>query len=650
MAETINEKVNKQTTKYTLWLTLAALFLFCFLVAGFLTLLVQLPEGSISKGVSIGPIDVGGLNTEQARKLIVQPTDAILNKGIIFEYKDVSLNLPSVADSSINPDVSATIFDYDLDKTVTDAFQVGRGGNRMQKALDRLYARFFGIKIPLEYSLSMNEANKFLHTNLAALEVPNKNASLKIEDGEILKVTAVAESAGKIFDYDKAVQELKNNLGVANSDPIILRLIESQPEVFKTQAEKLQPLLVQALSGGKIILISGDKQFEIPAKEWGQWVILKNIEGKVGLAIEANLLEEYLKKQVDYQLETQFEEARFIVENGRVKEFKPGQAGEKVNVPALVAAVEKALFDGGERKIELVKEIVEPELSLAKVNDFGIKELLGEGQTNFKGSPVNRRKNIAVGAAALNGILIKPGETLSVIERLRPIDNTNGYLPELVIKGNKTKPEFGGGLCQVSTTIFRAVLAAGLPVVERANHAYRVSYYEPPVGIDATIYDPEPDFKFINDTANYILIQTKIEGDNLFFQFWGTKDGRSVRRTDPKVYNIKSPPPSKLVETLDLPVGQKKCTEKAHAGADASFTYTVAYGDGTIKTQDFVSRYRPWGEVCMIGVEKLSEPAAVDGVVSATSTAPNNNASNESVAPVIPVPPSVPATPIITNN
>jgi len=186
--------------------------------------------------------------------------------------------------------------------------------------------------------------------------------------------------------------------------------------------------------------------------------------------------------------------------------------------------------------------------------------------------------------------------------------------------------------------------------LERANHAYRVSYYEPPVGIDATIYDPAPDFKFINDTANHILVQTKIDGDNLIFQFWGAKDGRSVRRTDPKVYNIKSPPPSKLVETLDLPVGQKKCTEKAHAGADASFTYTVAYADGTIKTQDFVSRYRPWGEVCMIGVEKLSEPATTDGFLSATSTAPGGSAPAESPASAVPVSPIIPSTPSATGN
>jgi vancomycin resistance protein YoaR len=185
-------------------------------------------------------------------------------------------------------------------------------------------------------------------------------------------------------------------------------------------------------------------------------------------------------------------------------------------------------------------------------------------------------------------------------------------LPELVIKKDKTVPEFGGGLCQIATTIFRAVLASGLPILERQSHSYRVPYYEP-AGVDATVYDPRPDFKFLNDTGYHILIQSKIEGNFLIFEFWGTKDGRAVEQSKPVIYNVKPAPPSKLIETLDLPVGKKKCTERAHTGADAVFTYTVTYADSAVKKQEFRSRYKPWGEVCLIGVEKLSEPPALEG-------------------------------------
>ena len=264
---------------------------------------------------------------------------------------------------------------------------------------------------------------------------------------------------------------------------------------------------------------------------------------------------------------------------------------------------------------------------MASLNEMGIKEIIGIGRSDFRGSPPNRIHNIKTGAASLNGILIAPNEEFSLLKALGKIDGEHGYKPELVIKGNKTMPEFGGGLCQIGTTIFRATLASGLPILERQNHSYRVSYYEPPVGIDATIYYPKPDFRFLNDTGRYILIQTRIEGTELIFEFWGTKDGRVALQSEPVVYNRTAPPPAKLIETLDLPIGKKKCTERAHAGADAVFTYTITYLDGAVKTQEFKSHYRPWGEVCLIGVEKLSEPILEEGMAlpgggATTSTPP----------------------------
>ena len=131
-------------------------------------------------------------------------------------------------------------------------------------------------------------------------------------------------------------------------------------------------------------------------------------------------------------------------------------------------------------------------------------------------------------------MLIKPGEEFSFIKTLGPVDESTGYLPELVIKTDKTVPEFGGGMCQVSTTAFRAALNSGLKVTARTNHAYPVVYYNPQ-GLDATVYIPNPDLRFINDTPNYILIQTKIVGTQLFFDFYGTSDGRQTKIIGPQV-------------------------------------------------------------------------------------------------------------------
>jgi len=223
------------------------------------------------------------------------------------------------------------------------------------------------------------------------------------------------------------------------------------------------------------------------------------------------------------------------------------------------------------------------------LEQFGIKEIIGVGKSNFAGSPTNRVLNIKKATyERVNGTLVAPGEEFSMLKNLGPIDGKNGWLPELVIKGNKTTPEYGGGLCQIGTTMFRGAVDSGLQVTERRNHSYRVSYYEP-AGTDATIYEPSPDFKFKNDTDKYILINAYIQGTEVVFEMWGTKDGRKVTQTKPRIYNIVAAPPTKLIETEDLAPGKKKCTESAHAGADAEFSTTIEYADGRTREETFTS-------------------------------------------------------------
>ena len=141
-----------------------------------------------------------------------------------------------------------------------------------------------------------------------------------------------------------------------------------------------------------------------------------------------------------------------------------------------------------------------------------------------------------------------------------------------------------------------------MPVTERRNHSYRVSYYEP-AGTDATIYSPWPDYKFKNDTGKHILIQARIEYPKIYFDFWGTKDGRVAMTTEPEIYNIVTPPAKKIIKTTDIPVGIEKCTESAHNGADAKFDYSVQYADQPEPVEEtFYSHYIPWQKVCLLGV------------------------------------------------
>jgi len=302
-------------------------------------------------------------------------------------------------------------------------------------------------------------------------------------------------------------------------------------------------------------------------------------------------------------------DARFEIKDNRVVEFTSSVDGLRIDSQKTIAKLRSDFLAGDAKTVELATEAAKSSVKTENVNQLGIKEIIGIGHSNFSGSPKNRIHNIKTGAAAINGTLVAPGEEFSTNKTLGDVTAETGYLPEMTIKGDKTVPEYGGGLCQVGTTLFRGALESGLPITARRAHSYRVSYYEP-AGTDATIYGPWPDLRFLNDTGSHILIQSRIDGNDIYFEFWGTKDGRIVEKTDPTIYNIVKPPPTKLIESTDLPVGQKKCTERSHNGADAYFDYKVTYPDETVKEERFKSHYVPWQEVCLIGVEKKSTTTA----------------------------------------
>ena len=194
-------------------------------------------------------------------------------------------------------------------------------------------------------------------------------------------------------------------------------------------------------------------------------------------------------------------------------------------------------MEAGQKQAELAVNVTLPKTQLADSNNLGIKELIAQGKSNFRGSPKNRRHNIAVGVSKFQGVIVAAGEEFSFNKNLGTVEKEQGFLPELVIKKEGTIPELGGGLCQVSTTTFRAAMEAGLPITARRNHAYAVQYYSPQ-GTDATIYPGSSDLKFINDTPGSILIWPHlIDKDNLVFDFYGSRDSRQVTLDKPVSYD-----------------------------------------------------------------------------------------------------------------
>lgn len=220
----------------------------------------------------------------------------------------------------------------------------------------------------------------------------------------------------------------------------------------------------------------------------------------------------------------------------RVAVFSPSRDGSEIDIQASLEAIETALQSKktDSYTIPLATTSILPAITETNANTLGIENFLGEGRTNFSGSTKNRIHNITRALEQYQGVLLAPGEELSFVQLLGEVDGEHGYLPELVIKRGKTQPEFGGGICQVSTTLFRAALNTGMKITMRRNHAYPVSYYKP-YGMDATIYIPSPDLRFVNNTRAHILIQGAIEGKELVFRFYGTSDGRRVAIDGPHI-------------------------------------------------------------------------------------------------------------------
>ena len=248
--------------------------------------------------------------------------------------------------------------------------------------------------------------------------------------------------------------------------------------------------------------------------------------------------------------------------------FSQSIRGKRFNIIKSATDIVNALRES-KSSVKLTIDTIEPEVTLEKVNNLGIETLLARGESDFHGSTNARIHNIKTGASKFNGAIIKPGEEFSFNDILGEVNDKTGYQPELVIKGGQTIPEYGGGLCQLSTTVFRAAILAGLPIIERRPHSFPVKYYNPQ-GFDATIYPGVSDLRFLNDTGGHILIQTRVEGTKLFVELYGSSDGRQVAMDGPHQYD-----------------------QKANGAMKAYFVRTISDANGNKKDERFDSNYQP---------------------------------------------------------
>lgn len=313
---------------------------------------------------------------------------------------------------------------------------------------------------------------------------------------------------------------------------------------------------------------------------------------------------------IDTQISRSPIEPSLIIEAGRVEEFRAPKDGVNLDREAFARAVQTQLssLEAGTKPTPLPLPLIStpPSRSLAEMNTLGITERLGLGESAYAHSIPNRIHNVSHTTERIHAKLILPGEEFSFNKYLGDVSAATGFKQAYIIKEGQTILGDGGGVCQVSSTLFRALLNAGLPITERKGHSYRVGYYEQNSrpGFDATVYDPHPDLRFVNDTDTAILINAVADPKttSMYVELWGKADGRKAEVKNYKQWGAQPAPPPRYQDDPTLKPGQVKQVEYAAPGLKTSFDYVVTYPDGKVQTKTFSTSYIPWAAVYLRGI------------------------------------------------
>lgn len=510
--------------------------------AVFCSSLLLLNRQAVARGVQLAHAPVAMLSYWDLFSLVQE-------NSATFNSTPVTLVLPNGVTEQVSLDkLGAHI---DSEKTINQVFFTGRNNNILSNTLVQLRALLRGIDMPYQGTVDETKLSDFITTDLAQFNNPAQNATPVYDDTK-QSFAIQAERSGIIIDKQQLENDLYSRIKNLSTQEIVLHQRNDIPRVSHdgaldalAEANALLPKLPLTLtySDGNISV----KQSDVIS--WMSFAPDTQSPPKLALSFDAQKVQDHLTLLAP-GLDKEAVDAQFQMQDNKVSTFQASQEGRTLDIQKSSADIIEALMNAAASPLgaTLVFANTDPAISSASIQNLGITKLLAKGTTSFVGSHQTRVHNIEIGSAKYDGVLIAPGEEFSFDKTLGPVTAKEGYVPELVIEAGRTVPEYGGGLCQVSTTMFQTAVEAGLQVTERYNHAYVVKYYGTP-GFDATIYPPNPDLKFINNTPGYILIQHQIEGTKLSFEMYGTDDGRKVQIDGPHVYDRKSNGAMKAVLT-----------------------------------------------------------------------------------------------------
>ncbi len=540
----------------------------------------------IIPGVVVGNVRVGGMTYVEAQKAL-QGINAT-NQTINLTYQDKTYPINT-------SDISLV---YDWNATLARAFKVGRTGNFLIDAKDKIAGFIKPVSIVAYYDYNDETLSNKFSAIKAGINVDAANAAFAYKDGK-LYVTPSNEGHKVVDDslYNIVIGSF-NSLDFSSKE---LPIKTVTPKIYDTDLTGLQQQ-AEKITANSMTISHAQKQWVLKPEQLLNFVTVTKDNGEVLFTIDdpkfqafsdgiANDVNELPRGQVT------------STDGNNVTGFEITQDGKALDDKQFEADFKNALF-AAKPTLELpMKSVSGP----ASKEQYGILQLLGEGSSHFKGSIPGRIHNLSLAAERTNGVLVAPGAIYSLNNAIGEISLKTGYNTAYIISEGRTVLGEGGGVCQTSTTLFRAVLNSGLPVVMRYPHAYRVGYYEQdmPVGFDAAIFQPSWDFQFKNDTANYVLVQSEYNADeqSLTFRLYGTSDGRTVDIPKPLITNEAPPPPALYQDDPTLAKGTIKQVDFPAWGANVKLTRTVKKGDQVLYNDTFNSVYQPWRAVYLVGTK-----------------------------------------------
>ena len=577
------QKNEKSIFRKMLW-SFYAFVVFLFIVFSLYHLLFA---KTVIPGVHIKEEDLGRLNFAQT--LIAVKSQVPQDFSLNLVYRDQTFLISS-------SEIGLT---YDIAQTAKDAFDIGRGSGFLKNTHLKLEGLFGNLNVNYAYSYDVESLDAKIEEITRKIETPHRDASFALDGSGNLFIAP--EEVGIVVDKEGLRKAILENVSEANPSDIAVQTTSYEPALTKADLggiEQRVSILINKLP----LFAFEDKSWQITKNDFLQMVIFSKKDSVVSMEVDKEKIKKFVTSIAE-QVNRPPKSEIFKVEGDRVIDFRLPTPGYVVKEHSAVEVFSLALLDVSmERQLDLPAEEFLPS---AGDNSYGIKELLGEGSSTFIGSSQGRLFNIELASKNLNGVLIAPGEIFSFNTNVGPIDYAHGFTSAYIISKGRTVLGEGGGVCQVSTTLFRAVLNSGLPIISRTAHAYRVNYYEQdmPVGFDATIYQPTVDFKFKNDTQNYVLVQSEFvsKESKLYFRFYGTKDGRVVKSLESKILS-QSPPPEPLYQDdPSLSSGTVNQVDWPAWGAVVELKRVVEKDNKVLYDDTFISNYQPWRAVYLVG-------------------------------------------------